>query len=128
MKKATFFVLVALAAVSCKEEIKIDYSIHNATSEPIRVQGQDHIQNEKFDLEIAADQEAVITTYQDKDKEVEEFKPADILGKVMIVTNVSGDTMTSDYQNIDFWSRSSTKDGDDAEVYYRTTIKESDFQ
>ncbi|SFT44455.1 hypothetical protein SAMN05216474_0604 [Lishizhenia tianjinensis] len=128
MKKATFILLIGLGFASCKDEMNIDYVIENASQESIFVKGEDQLKGESIDVEIGANQDMVIANYYDKDKEVTAYEPKVVLGCEMIVTNASGDTMTTLYTDESIWQKTKSKDGDDTDITYSLFLTESDFQ
>ena len=127
MKQVSILFLAVVLLNSCEKETYLDYYIDNQSSSVITVDGSDIIHSTDIDQTINPNLKKDVAAWSKRGKQTDFFEPTAMFGSDLVITNVSGDTLTKDYKLLSNW----TSDVDDqrtvASHEYILVITDADF-
>ena len=127
MKQVSILFLAVVLLSSCEKETYLDYYIDNQSSSVITVDGSDIIHSTDIDQTIKPNLKKDVAAWSKRGKQTDFFEPTAMFGSDLVITNVSGDTLTKDYKLLSNW----TSDVDDqrtvASHEYILVITDADF-
>ncbi|MDB2539185.1 hypothetical protein N9X23_02330 [Flavobacteriales bacterium] len=127
MKQVSILFLAVVLLSSCEKETYLDYYIDNQSSSVITVDGSDIIHSTDIDQTINPNLKKDVVAWSKRGKQTDFFEPTAMFGSDLVITNVSGDTLTKDYKLLSNW----TSDVDDqrtvASHEYILVITDADF-
>ena len=127
MKQVSILFLAVILLSSCEKETYLDYYIDNQSSSVITVDGSDIIHSTDIDQTINPNLKKDVAAWSKRGKQTDFFEPTAMFGSDLVITNVSGDTLTKDYKLLSNW----TSDVDDqrtvASHEYILVITDADF-
>ena len=127
MKQVSILFLAVVLLSSCEKETYLDYYIDNQSSSVITVDGSDIIHSTDIDQTINQNLKKDVSAWSKRGKQTDFFEPTAMFGSDLVITNVSGDTLTKDYKLLSNW----TSDVDDqrtvASHEYILVITDADF-
>tara|TARA_B110000046_G_C12861749_1_gene342144 strand:- start:140 stop:523 length:384 start_codon:yes stop_codon:yes gene_type:complete len=127
MKQVSILFLAVVLLSSCEKETYLDYYIDNQSSSVITVDGSDIIHSTDIDQTINPNLKKDVAAWSKRGKQTDFFEPTAMFGSDLVITNVSGDTLTKDYKLLSNW----TSDVDDqrtvASHEYILVITDADF-
>ena len=127
MKQVSILFLAVVLLSSCEKETYVDYYIDNQSSSVITVDGSDIIHSTDIDQTINPNLKKDVAAWSKRGKQTDFFEPTAMFGSDLVITNVSGDTLTKDYKLLSNWTSDVDEQRTVASHEYILVITDADF-